>query len=72
MFDELIYHKFHFVIIEVNKIKTKVFVFLIINKNIFVLDDIEDFLWRPNSDNIISVGRDERLVHAHISSAIKK
>ncbi|CAF2827423.1 unnamed protein product [Rotaria sp. Silwood2] len=34
-------------------------------------NDIEDFLWRPNSDNIISVGRDERLIHAHISSAIQ-
>lgn len=45
-------------------------IFLIIkNKNI--LDEIEDFLWRSNSDKIISVGRDERLVHAHISSAIK-
>ncbi|CAF1161745.1 unnamed protein product [Rotaria sordida] len=34
-------------------------------------NDIEDFLWRPNSDNIISVGRDERLIHAHISSAVQ-
>lgn len=42
--------------------------FLIIK---IILDEIEDFLWRPNSDKIISVGRDERLVHAHISSAIK-
>ncbi|CAM4811443.1 unnamed protein product [Rotaria magnacalcarata] len=33
--------------------------------------DVEDFLWKPNSDNIISVGRDGRLVHAHISSAIQ-
>ncbi|CAF4628917.1 unnamed protein product, partial [Rotaria socialis] len=34
-------------------------------------NDVEDFLWKPNSDNIISVDRDERLVHAHISSAIQ-
>ncbi len=35
------------------------------------LDSIGDFSWRPNSDNLVSVGRDERLVHANISSAIK-
>ncbi|CAF4517395.1 unnamed protein product [Rotaria sp. Silwood1] len=34
-------------------------------------NSIGDFSWRPNSDNLVSVGRDERLVHAHISSAIK-
>ncbi|CAF3620544.1 unnamed protein product [Rotaria sp. Silwood1] len=34
-------------------------------------NDIEDFLWRPHSDNIISVGRDERLIHAPITSAIQ-
>ena len=36
-----------------------------------ILDEIEDFLWRPNSDNIISVGRDQHLIHAPISSAVK-
>ncbi|CAF1271892.1 unnamed protein product [Adineta ricciae] len=30
-----------------------------------------DFSWRSNSDNLVSVGRDERLIHAHISTAIK-
>lgn len=37
----------------------------------FHLDDVEDFLWRSNSDNLISVGRDERLIHSPISSAIQ-
>ncbi|CAF3649066.1 unnamed protein product [Adineta steineri] len=32
---------------------------------------IGDFSWRPNSDNLLSISRDENLVHAHISSAIK-
>ena len=36
-----------------------------------ILDSIGDFLWRPNTDNLISVGRDERLVQAHISTALK-
>ncbi len=66
MYDALTYHKYPFVIIEV---ETKT-AFLIVRTK-FSLDEIEDFLWRPNSDNIISVGRDERLVHAPISSAIK-
>lgn len=35
------------------------------------LDSISDFSWRPNSDNLVSVGRDERVYHAHISSAMK-
>ena len=35
------------------------------------LDSIGDFIWRPNSDNLVSVSRDERLVHTNISSAIK-
>ena len=35
------------------------------------LDDIGDFLWRPNSDNLVSVGSDKRLYHVHISSAVK-
>ncbi|CAF0800167.1 unnamed protein product [Rotaria sordida] len=34
-------------------------------------NSIGDFTWRPNSDNLVSVGRDERLVHTHISSAIR-
>ena len=34
-------------------------------------DSVGDFLWRPNSDNLISVGRSENLVHAPLSSAIK-
>jgi hypothetical protein len=34
-------------------------------------DSVGDFLWRPNSDNLISVGRNETLVHAPFSSAIK-
>ena len=34
-------------------------------------DSIGDFIWRANSDNLLSVGRDEQLVHANISTAIK-
>ncbi|CAF1384306.1 unnamed protein product [Adineta steineri] len=34
-------------------------------------NDIGDFIWRSNSDNIISVDRDDCLIHAHLSSAIK-
>ncbi|UJR22007.1 hypothetical protein I4U23_025074 [Adineta vaga] len=33
--------------------------------------DIGDFLWRPNSDNLISVDRGECLTHAHYSNAVK-
>lgn len=36
-----------------------------------VLGDIGDFVWRHNSDNLISVDRDETLVHAPYSSAVK-
>jgi hypothetical protein len=34
-------------------------------------DSIIDFTWRPDADSLISVGRDERLVHAPISTAFK-
>lgn len=34
-------------------------------------NSIVDFLWRGNSDNLISVARDERLVHANFSTALK-
>lgn len=38
---------------------------------VFYSDEIDDFLWQPKTDNIISIGRDERLIHAPLASAIR-
>jgi len=48
------------------------------NKKIIILfpfslhsDEIDDFLWQSNTGNIISIGRDEQLVHAPLASATR-
>ena len=67
IFVVLIFHKHPFVIIKVRYNRY----FHSKNERKLSLDSISDFSWRPNSDNLVSVGRDERVYHANISSAIK-